>query len=165
MKVLATVDGREFAVDVQPGVHPGAYAVSVDGGPVRQVDLAQTASGWLYSLLLDGRSLQLATSTGELTVDGRTFAVEVERDIGLRRSQFGAAAAGPARLKAPIPGLVVAVNVAVGDEVVEGQALVVVEAMKMQMELKSPRAGHLAELSVVPGQEVGQGQVLATISD
>lgn len=165
MKFLATVDGQEYAVEVEPASKPGTFTVSVDGGPVREVDLAQTDRGWLYSLLLDGQSFQIGRVEGELLVDGTAFSVEVERDVGLRRAAGAAAAAGPARLKAPIPGLVVAVNVAQGDRVHEGQALVIVEAMKMQMELKSPRAGQVAEVAVQPGQEVVQGQVLAIIGD
>jgi biotin carboxyl carrier protein len=46
-----------------------------------------------------------------------------------------------------------------------GQPLVIVEAMKMQMELKSPRAGQVAAVHVEPGQEVNQGQALAVIAD
>ncbi|HLG70973.1 MAG TPA: biotin/lipoyl-containing protein [Chloroflexota bacterium] len=165
MKFIATVDGHEYAVDVQPGAKPSTYVVKVADGQEREVDLAQTARGWLYSLLLDGKSYQVARGEGELQIDGLAFAVELERDVGLRRSEAGGAAAGPARLKAPIPGLVVAVNVAAGDHVEEGQALVIVEAMKMQMELKSPRAGTVAELNVQAGQEVAQGQLLAVIGE
>ena len=165
MKFVATVDGRQYAVDVQPTGKPSVYTVSVDGSPAREVDLAQTSRGWLYSLLVDGRSHRVARGAGELRVDGHTFAVEVERDVGLRREPGAGAMAGPARLKAPIPGLVVAVNVAAGDHVQEGEALVILEAMKMQMELKSPRSGAVAELHVQPGQEVAQGHLLAVIGD
>ncbi len=165
MKFLATVAGKEYAVDLQPGGSPGAYTVSVDGGPPHEVDIEPTARDWLYSLLLDGRSDQIGRTDAEVHVDGVAYAVEVERDLGLRRAAGPGASAGPARVKAPIPGLVVAVNVAPGSEVREGQALLVLEAMKMQMELKSPRSGHVLEIGVQAGQEVAQGQALAVIGD
>jgi len=164
VKYLATIAGQTFAVDVRPGGQPGRWLVSVDGRE-HEVDLETTARGWLHSLLLDGRSYQVARSADEVEVEGRALAVDIERDLGLARAAGAGAAAGPARLKAPIPGLVVAVNVAVGDEVQQGQALLIVEAMKMQMELKSPRSGHIKELTVQPGQEVTQGQRLATIGE
>ena len=164
MKYLATIGGQSFAVDVRPGGQPGRWLVAVDGRE-READLETTARGWLHSLLLDGRSYQVARGGDEIEVEGHAFAVDIERDLGLARTAGAAAAAGPARVKAPIPGLVVAVNVAIGDEVQHGQALLIVEAMKMQMELKSPRSGRVAELAVSAGQEVAQGQVLAVIGD
>ncbi|MBV9121673.1 MAG: biotin/lipoyl-binding protein [Chloroflexi bacterium] len=164
MKYLVSVAGKDYAIDVEPGSAPGSYTVTIDGES-REVDLQDTNRSWLHSLILDGQSFEVAHTPGQLDIDGSAFAYELERDLGLQRRVGSGAAAGPARLKAPIPGLVVAVNIAPGDEVVEGQALVIVEAMKMQMELKSPRAGHVAEVSVQAGQEVNQGQVLATIGD
>ncbi len=164
MKFLATIDGKDYVVEVQPAGKPGTFTVTV-GGKTHQVDLEQVEHGWLYSLLLDGRSYQIGQTEGQIQVENRIFAVEVERDLGLQRAHGGGAAAGPAQLRAPIPGLVVAVHAQVGDQVHEGQALLVVEAMKMQMELKSPRAGRVAEVLAEPGQEVNQGQVLAVIGD
>jgi biotin carboxyl carrier protein len=160
MKFRATVDGREYAVDVQPGPRPGAFTVVIGGRECR-VDLASTARGWLHSLLLNGRSLQVVSLPRMIEIEGQAYEVEVERDIGLARTR--AAASQVADLKAPIPGLVVAVHVQPGDEVQEGQALVVLEAMKMQMELKSPRSGHVASVAAKPGHEVNQGQVLITV--
>lgn len=164
MKYVATVNGKDYSVEVQAGGKPGAYTASIDG-KTHDVDLEQTARGWLYSLLLDGRSYQVAWTQGDIQVEGRDFTVAVERDFGLVRERGAGLAGGPARLKAPIPGLVVAVQVQPGDEVHEGQPLVIVEAMKMQMELKSPRLGHVAEVHVASGQEVSQGQVLVTVGD
>jgi biotin carboxyl carrier protein len=164
VKYVATVDGVDVAVEVLPGERPGTFTV-VAGGETRHVDVAPTARGWLFSLLIDGRSYEVAREAGQLTVGGRTFTVEVERDLGVGRAGRAGAAGGPASLKAPIPGLVVAVQAAVGDEVHEGQPLVILEAMKMQMELKSPRAGHVTEIAVESGREVPQGLVLLIIGE
>ncbi|MHB8621442.1 MAG: acyl-CoA carboxylase biotin carboxyl carrier protein subunit, partial [Chloroflexota bacterium] len=149
------------------------FKVTVQG-VAREADFAPSGRPWLYSLLLDGRSYTISSegsSEGsgagqDLTVNGETHAVEVARDLGFGgRRGAGTGAAGPAKLKAPIPGLVVRVDVNAGDDVEEGQTLAVVEAMKMQMELKSPRAGRVVEVSVQSGQEVNQGQVLVVVGD
>ena len=66
-------------------------------------------------------------------------------------------------LLAPMPGSVVAVHVAVGDEVSEGQPLVVMEAMKMQHTVAAPQAGTVTELPVAAGDQIEAGAVLAVV--
>jgi biotin carboxyl carrier protein len=71
--------------------------------------------------------------------------------------------AGPAQIKAAMPGRVVNVLVAPGDEVREGQGVLIVEAMKMENELKSPKAGKVVEVKVAAGQTVEKGELLVVI--
>ena len=71
--------------------------------------------------------------------------------------------AAPGSLLAPMPGSVVRVAVAEGDEVSEGQVLLWLEAMKMQHEVRAPLAGVVAELAVAAGQQVEVGEVLAVV--
>jgi propionyl-CoA carboxylase alpha chain len=66
-------------------------------------------------------------------------------------------------LLAPMPGSVVAVHAAVGDEVAEGQPLLVLEAMKMQHTIAAPHAGTVIELDVAVGDQVNGGSVLAVV--
>src|SRR5690606_27401258 len=82
------------------------------------------------------------------------------------RSLSGAGAGPPAGgvVKAPMPGLVVRVAVAVGDTVVAGQGLVVLEAMKMENERKAPAPGVIEALAAVPGSAVEKGTVLVRIA-
>jgi len=68
-------------------------------------------------------------------------------------------------LLAPMPGLVKQVLVAVGDVVARGDALVVLEAMKMEQVIRAPRAGRVSALSVSKGQQVEAGLVLAVIDE
>ncbi|MFE1294465.1 acetyl/propionyl/methylcrotonyl-CoA carboxylase subunit alpha [Streptomyces sp. NPDC058731] len=75
-----------------------------------------------------------------------------------------AAHGGADSLTAPMPGTVTVVKVAVGDEVTEGQSLLVVEAMKMEHVISAPHAGTVAELDVTPGTTVAMDQVLAVIT-
>jgi biotin carboxyl carrier protein len=66
-------------------------------------------------------------------------------------------------IKAPMPGLVRAINVNVGDSVIARQGVVILEAMKMENELRTPRVGVVKEIRVKPGDKVEQGQVLVII--
>jgi acetyl/propionyl-CoA carboxylase alpha subunit len=68
-------------------------------------------------------------------------------------------------LIAPMPGSVVRVEAAVGDAVVTGQVLVVLEAMKMEHSVRAPHDGVVAEIDVSAGQQVNQGTVLAVLSE
>jgi biotin carboxyl carrier protein len=77
-----------------------------------------------------------------------------ERRLRLRAAQGGFSAEGRQLISAPMPGKVVKVLVKVGDEVKEGQGLVVIEAMKMENELKSPKAGKVVELPAKEGTAV-----------
>ena len=124
--------------------------------------------------------LVLAASVEEVTLAiggvARTFAVSVADShvdvdsplghVALRRlprftDPADRVAAGS--LLAPMPGSVVAVHAQVGDEVEEGQPLLVLEAMKMQHTITAPHAGTVTELDVAVGDQVGGGAVLAVV--
>ncbi len=102
-----------------------------------------------------------------LSVNGRTYAADAldERTRAIRDlSAASGAAAGPAPLIAPMPGLVVRVQVAEGDTVASGQPLVVMEAMKMENELRAPSAGTVRRVAVAPGTAVEKGTVLIELA-
>jgi biotin carboxyl carrier protein len=106
----------------------------------------------------------------EVLVDGFRFVVEIEdeRLAALReRASKGRASGGqggPLQVKAIIPGKVVSVSVAVGDAVIAGQQLLVVEAMKMQNELRAPRDGTIERVGVAVGVNIEIGDLLVVIS-
>jgi biotin carboxyl carrier protein len=110
-----------------------------------------------------------AGSRRELLVDGWRLdvAVESERRAALREKarRGGAVAAhdGPTEVRAIIPGRVVSVSVVPGDEVVAGQQLLVVEAMKMQNELRAPRPGTVTSVAVGEGRTIEVGDVLLVL--
>jgi len=95
-------------------------------------------------------------------VDGRELDCRVLTELEQRFAGFGAAGEEDAarHLAVPMPGRVVKVLVAPGDEVQKGQGLVIVEAMKMENELKAPRAAVVAAVRVVEGQGVEKGSIL-----
>ena len=73
--------------------------------------------------------------------------------------------AGPLDITATLPGLIVAVAVSAGQQVSEGDALITIEAMKMQNEVLAPRGGRIAAVAVEPGQTVATGALLVRIED
>ncbi|MCC6538461.1 MAG: biotin/lipoyl-binding protein [Bryobacterales bacterium] len=118
----------------------------------------------VYSILIGGRSYEARLDrAGRVWVGGRAYAVTVEDPRELSASANGAGAASRRELVAPMPGKVIRVLAAEGDEVQAGQGIVVVEAMKMQNEMPAPRAGRVTSLRVEAGQAVSAGQVLAVI--
>jgi biotin carboxyl carrier protein len=72
-------------------------------------------------------------------------------------------AGGPVHVRAIIPGRIVALNVAPGDDVTAGQQLLVLEAMKMQNELRAPRDGTIDRVAVGVGVNVEVGDLLLVI--
>ncbi|MGB4659511.1 MAG: biotin/lipoyl-containing protein [Mobilitalea sp.] len=75
-----------------------------------------------------------------------------------------AGAEGSVKISSPMPGKIVAIKVAVGQAVKKGEALVVLEAMKMENEIVAPQAGTVASINVAAGQMVEAGNLLATLN-
>jgi pyruvate carboxylase subunit B len=101
-----------------------------------------------------------------LSVDGWLYDVEAlnERARAIRQlTAKSAGPKGPAPLVAPMPGLIVRVNVAVGASVQQGQGLVVMEAMKMENELRAASAGTVRAVRVSPGTAVERGTILVEL--
>lgn len=73
-------------------------------------------------------------------------------------------AEGSVKVEAPMPGTVLRINVKVGDTVSDGQALVVLEAMKMENDIVASQAGTVASINVNAGDSVNTGDVLVTLN-
>lgn len=124
----------------------------------------ETLEPGLRSILIRGRSYRVTPGiAGEVVVNGRPVAVELFDPRSLRGRKSGAAAHGPLKISAAMPGKIIRVLVSKGDAVEAGQGLVVVEAMKMQNEMKSPKAGRVSEVKTQPGAAVVAGDVLIVV--
>ncbi|MCI5970233.1 MAG: biotin/lipoyl-binding protein [Oscillospiraceae bacterium] len=75
-----------------------------------------------------------------------------------------AGSAGSIKVEAPMPGTVLKVNVKVGDTVEEGQAVVILEAMKMENEIAAPKSGTVASVNASQGAAVNTGDLLITLN-
>jgi acetyl/propionyl-CoA carboxylase alpha subunit len=152
----------EMPVSADGGALDGLMDCVVDGRAVA-VDVRMLPGG-VMSLVVEGRQYRCVLDGDGVVIGGRRFGFAVEDPRSLQgRRGAGGGEAGPRALKAPMPGRVVRVLVGVGDEVAEGQAVIVIEAMKMQNELKSPKAGRVVRVAVAVGDTVGAGQVLAVV--
>jgi biotin carboxyl carrier protein len=139
--------------------------ILVNGKPVEpesQADVLEVAPG-LFSVILDGCIYEVAATGSEIEIDRVRFQVEVEDPRKWNPAGSSRKAEGREAIKAPMPGKVVRILVAIGDEVTAGQGLVVLEAMKMQNEMKAPRAGRVASIAVKEHEALTAGSVLLTI--
>ena len=165
------LNGRTRAVSVERAGSGDRYRVTVDGTPTL-VD-AQRSGEFGLSLLFpeaahQGARVSIAPggSPGETLacLRGRCVSVVVNgRRTGRGAADTGAGAHGEQKVVAPMPGRVVRVLVASGDEVQARQPVVVVEAMKMENELRSPKTGRVKDVSVEAGASVEAGRVLMVI--
>jgi len=141
-------------------------AFTVDGRLV-EADAVRISRG-AYSILIGGRSLEVTadeTAGGVLLrTNGREFQVEIFDPRSWRRRRgAGIELEGRQQLVAPMPGKIVRVLVAAGEQVAAGQGLLVIEAMKMQNEIRSPKSGIVEKLAR-EGQTVNAGEVLAVVT-
>ena len=180
MRYIASLGDQRFSINV------------TENGQQRQIEIDGVASAvdWLriggaiagggagrYSLLINQRSYEVvvrrleADDEGgqryEVLIEGQPYTVrlEDERERALASLAGGAHESGDASVKAPMPGLVVNIPVALGDAVERGQTVAVLEAMKMENDLSSPRSGVVKEIKVSQGQAVNQGQPLVIVGD
>ncbi|MDW5265535.1 MULTISPECIES: biotin/lipoyl-containing protein [Acidobacteriaceae] len=162
MTVWLEVEGKKRRVDLPSSVLEAAIECVVDGKAI--VANAYMLQPGVMSLVIEGRQYRCVLDGDGVLIGGRRFAFERSdpRSLQGRRGASGGAA-GPRAIKAPMPGRVVRVLVAVGDEVAEQQGVIVIEAMKMQNELKSPKAGRVGRVAVAVGDTVGAGDVLAVV--
>jgi biotin carboxyl carrier protein len=124
-------------------------------------------NGVSYSVELRGRRGTLLT----FAVDGVEYAVEVSSTTHASKAPLPSRGSSSAErgstpeVRAPIPGIVSEVRVAVGDAVSKDSTLVVIEAMKMENPIKAQRTGTVSKVHVTKGQEVLSGHLLVEIAE
>lgn len=165
MKYIATIGGRSFEIDISE-----AGEILADGQRL-ELDFQSVGDEPIYSMLLNGESFEANVSSGDTGVEvllrGQLFLVDVEDERQRRLRETADVAKveeGEYNMAAPMPGLVVAVPVKVGQQVEKGENLIILESMKMQNELKAPRGGKVSSIRVGPGDSVDQYQVLLTLA-
>lgn len=164
MRYIATINGQEYTIELLDDHH-----VTINGVEYT-IDFQPVGDQAIYSLLFNGRSYDALVYSEEnawrvaFQAQGYVVSVEDEREKRLR------AALGQSKyqhqeffLKAPMPGLIIAVPVVNGQQVEKGDVLLVLESMKMQNELRSPRAGVVNRLRVKPGDRVEKQETLLSI--
>jgi biotin carboxyl carrier protein len=162
MRYFVTIGNETWEIEV------GSEQTLVNGNPVK-AELRAVPGTPTRHLLVDAASHVVLAAGGDaagewhVQVNGDRLAAEVvdERTRAIRAmTGHSAAASGPKPVRAPMPGLVVRVEVEVGEAVRAGQGVAIIEAMKMENELKSDAAGTVSRIHVDAGQAVEKGQVL-----
>lgn len=164
MKYITTIDGQEFTVEILD-----EKRIRIND-KILDVDFESVSGQPVYSLIIGGKSYEAYVSPDdekwEVLLRGRLYQAEVEDEREKRLRAAGSASAaegGEFLLKAPMPGLVVAIPVEEGQPVTKGQVLLILESMKMQNELKAPRDGIVSRIKVRAGETVEQKQTLLSV--
>ena len=151
-----SLEGDRIYVDGQTVT---ARISDVEGTPVRMLTVGDevhrivvrpTGARGRYAIWVDGFRHEVEA------LDERTRAIRELADAT-------AGPAGPAPLVAPMPGMIVRVSVQVGDQVVPGQGLVVIEAMKMENKLRAASAARVKAVLAQPGAVVEKGALLVEL--
>ncbi len=167
MRYFVNLGGSELPVDVTtlPG---GGFEVQLDG---KRIDADVV-------MLPDALSVRIGHRVLDLTVEGKPprvgavaggvrayVDVESERQRAAASASTGARAGGSGTVVSPMPGRIVKVLVQQGGEVALGDAVVVVEAMKMENELRATRDGIVGKICVKEGDRVEGGAVLVEMQE
>lgn len=161
------------AVEVDLREQGDQFVATLDGERLL-LDLQKVSEPSLYSLVIGDSSYEVFVEEGDATgsvltvlIGGEQFRLRVQDEWVRHLSRIqkrSHAPEGKLPIKAPMPGVVLGVEVAVGDEVQRGQGLIVLGAMKMENQIKAPRDGKVESIECDPGQTVEQGRVLVVIA-
>lgn len=165
MKTFVQIGERTFETEITE--HHGELRITLDGEPCevsyQEVDtygqIILIHEGKSYAMSMEGSTHDVAVTLAGYRYD---CALEDERERAANLAAR-AAAKGGGTVKAVMPGVVVELLVEPGQEVAEGQPLLILEAMKMQNEIGAPGEGTVKELHVAPGTAVGAGDKLVTL--
>jgi biotin carboxyl carrier protein len=146
----------ETAADNRLRVSVGETLFDVLAEFIGQEEILLNVDGRIFNVIVHSNSL-----SHSVFVNGRLFRVEKRSALKVLREERGRQKKKD--VKITMPGRVVQVLAASGDEVQEGQPIVVLEAMKMQNEIKAPQAGRLARVCFQAGEYVEAGSVLFTV--
>jgi biotin carboxyl carrier protein len=166
MKYITIVNDQHYIIEIG---HEGQ--IEVDGQEY-EIDFEQLSEGGILSLLLNNRSFEAIVEEREqdweVLIHGELYTVFVQDEQAYRLAKERGVApdeAGEAAIKSPMPGLIIAIPVEVGQAVKKGDKVVILESMKMENELRSPKDGLVANIYVEPGASVEKNQILIAIGD
>lgn len=154
---------REFTFERQ-----GQQLIAHTNGKSYRLDMSMVGDGNAFSLFVDGRSFDVIVEAKEgrtnVLVNGETVRVHVEDERERTASAVASARPkGKRTLASSMPGIVVDIQVAVGDTVEDGQTLLILEAMKMQNPIQAEGGGTIAKIHVNQGDAIATGAPLVDL--
>ncbi len=162
MAYIVKIDEKEFKCEVEK--KGNAYRIVLNGKEI-PVEIASADKDSL-ALIIDNKPCQIyLQQDNQLTINAETYSYEVVDEKVAQILKVGAETTHKKEtiVTAPMPGLVIEVEVKEGDVVKKGQGLLIVEAMKMQNEMRSPRDGVVRKIVVQKGQTVNSRDTLVII--
>jgi len=168
LKLFVDVSGKRHEVELPVG------------GSIDKLDLngrsIKINSRWLrgdnaVSIIIDGKThiaeFDPLDEQCNIKIDGLDFVTSVkdERSDAIMRIIGNGSTKKDSdnNIKAPMPGLIVKLNVAEGDSVEKGDGVIIIEAMKMENEIRTQTTGVIDKINVEPGQTVDKGTLLLTV--
>ena len=135
-------------------------------------DIVNTSCG-VYHIILDSHSITASITdigkndkTFKVEIDGEVFEVSIRDPLDQVLDKMGfnnVSARQIKEIKAPMPGLVLDIAVAIGDQLNEGDRVLILEAMKMENSIVMQGEGKIKKVNVEKGQAVEKGQVLVEL--
>jgi pyruvate carboxylase subunit B len=168
-----TLGGQTFELQLSESTSDGTFLLEMGGRDAKSgatpVSL-QHVHGDKYLITLGNRTssvfIDRLNGRYRVVLFGHEFSADVE-DARLHRlkEEVGGlhGTAGPLEVLAPMPGLIVSIEVEEGQEVASGQGVVVIESMKMENEIRATLDGRVGRILVEPGMAVDKGQPLVKV--
>ncbi|MEO0092750.1 MAG: biotin/lipoyl-containing protein [candidate division WOR-3 bacterium] len=162
MRFLTTIQDRTFEIEIYPSEN-GRVSVRVDKEPV-YLDYETDKNGVLATLIIDGRRYEVRCddSGGKCKVYlwQKSYDVTLAKAEVKSNNEITSAEVAHRIIRAPMSGLVIAIYAKPGENVKPGDALILLEAMKMQNEIRSPIAGKISRIYAKVGKTVEKGEKL-----
>ena len=167
MHYQVLIDDEEIVLEVERTEQGTVVKL---GDRTQPADLIRIGTSPVYSLILGNASYELSAHPRngglEIVLAGTTYRARVLDERAAKIDAISGPSAGGDTgeiIRAPMPGVVIGIAVAVGDQISPGQGVVTLEAMKMENELKSASGGTVKEIRVEVGRGVSQGEPLVVI--
>ncbi|MCS6803712.1 MAG: biotin/lipoyl-containing protein [Acidobacteriota bacterium] len=163
MKYEVDCHGETFTIELSGDSNRRTATIN---GETVEFDVSQPETG-IYLVTINNRVIEVRTAGDpangaiDVLVGGQKLSLRISDPRRKRRG--GLTVTGTIQLKATMPGRVICWLCQPGDQITEGQGVLVLEAMKMQNEVRSPKAGVVKAINVSPDQTVEAGAVLAVI--
>ncbi len=162
MKYQVKINGEEFKVGIKE--KDRSLKIDLDGKEI-EADLTELKKNKLFSFLVDKKAYDLEIfrdkNNFEINYGGRKFSGEIWEDaLAKIKPSAPKEVLRQKELKAPMPGLVVKIEVREGEKIKAGEGILIMEAMKMENEIKSPWEGKVKKILVQERQTVEKDQPL-----
>jgi len=166
-KYILNIAGEQFTTKLARD--GDKVALQIEDGQLKEIDAEILHGGGALSLRIDGKmhlvDLTSRSAAGRVvaSVDGKSVDLTVMDELKALALESAGDQVGSGTVNAEIPGVVIEISVTEGQEVTEGDPLLILEAMKMQNEISAPVTGKVTKVAVTAGDSVATDELLIEI--